>query len=643
MFKKPIFLLFCLVPVMVSAQGQISPDYEHYHTLFSNDNAVYLQKNENNVITFDNNQLKITRDDNEEVLLLGNNVNEYSERTVDYSGFNELVSLDAKTMVPVKNSYKSIPVSNIIAEKSTDDYIFYDDSWDKKVYYSNVQKGAKIELNYKINVKDPHLISPFYFADFDPCVESVCTYICPANVHLQYKLFNVDEKSVGFTKQQKGGNTVYTWRMKNVRKYEVEEQAPNPRYYFPHLIVYIADYTVKNKTIPMLSSVKDLYHWYYAFIRDIDTAHATPAMAHIVDSLIARDKTENDKVKSIVYWVQNHVKYVAFEDGLQGFIPRQGNVVCDRRYGDCKDMASIITAMMHYAKIDCHLTWVGTDDIPYTYEQVTLPLNNNHMIATYINNGNYTFLDGTSQYLPYGMPSSFIQGKEALVAIDSSDYKVVIVPEMPAERNTDRDSINIDVSSDVVKGTGVDLLTGYIRQKFNDSYADTKPGEIHKLLEKFTTMGSNKYKLDTAWVTNKDNPDSALAVNYSFNIPSYISKSGNEIFINLNLLKEFFNDVMDTTITKLDTKRDYKYRIIETYVLPYPTGYSLEYKPSDYSYTNNLFSFTAHYAAGNNKLVLHKEIIINSRFIKVSDYPAWNDMIHQLGKLYGEATILKKN
>jgi hypothetical protein len=120
---------------MASAQEPVSADYELYHKMYSNDNAVYLKNEENNVITFDNNnQLKITRDNNQEILLIGNSINEYSERTVGYSGFNELISLDAKTLVPVKNNYKSIPVSNVIAEKSTDDYIFYDDSWDKRVY-----------------------------------------------------------------------------------------------------------------------------------------------------------------------------------------------------------------------------------------------------------------------------------------------------------------------------------------------------------------------------------------------------------------------------------------------------------------------------------------------------------------------------
>src|SRR5581483_12039727 len=110
------------------------------------------------------------------------------------------------------------------------------------------------------------------------------------------------------------------------------------------------------------------------------------ALARITDSLVANQPTELAKVKSIYYWVINNIKYVAFEDGMQGYIPRQADSICMKRYGDCKDMASIITAMLSVAKIPSYLTWIGTRDIPYSYDDVPLPMADNHMIATYMDN-----------------------------------------------------------------------------------------------------------------------------------------------------------------------------------------------------------------------------------------------------------------
>ena len=60
-------------------------------------------------------------------------------------------------------------------------------------------------------------------------------------------------------------------------------------------------------------------------------------------------------------------KYVAFEDGMGGFVPREAGLVCSRRFGDCKDMASILTAMNRAAGIPAYFTWLGTRDLPYTF------------------------------------------------------------------------------------------------------------------------------------------------------------------------------------------------------------------------------------------------------------------------------------
>ncbi len=43
-------------------------------------------------------------------------------------------------------------------------------------------------------------------------------------------------------------------------------------------------------------------------------------------------------------------------DGLGGFVPRDASSVCSKRYGDCKDKAVIVTAMMREAGFEA---WVG--------------------------------------------------------------------------------------------------------------------------------------------------------------------------------------------------------------------------------------------------------------------------------------------
>ena len=53
------------------------------------------------------------------------------------------------------------------------------------------------------------------------------------------------------------------------------------------------------------------------------------------------------------------------------------------------------------------------------------------MIATYISGDKIIYLDATDENVPFGLPSNFIQGKEALIAQNKS-YKLATVPEISA-------------------------------------------------------------------------------------------------------------------------------------------------------------------------------------------------------------------
>src|SRR5690606_29442469 len=91
-------------------------------------------------------------------------------------------------------------------------------------------------------------------------------------------------------------------------------------------------------------------------------------------------KTSEEKIKSIYYWVQDNIKYIAFEDGISGFRPDAAQNVLVNRYGDCKGMANLTKEMLKVAGFDARLAWIGTNRIPYTYELPSLAVDN-HMIC----------------------------------------------------------------------------------------------------------------------------------------------------------------------------------------------------------------------------------------------------------------------
>ena len=144
------------------------------------------------------------------------------------------------------------------------------------------------------------------------------------------------------------------------------------------------------------------------------------------------------QAKALYNWVRNSIKYIAVEDGLGGFIPDNPSAVARKRFGDCKGMSCLLATMMRHAGLDAHECWIGTRDIPYTYTENYTPFVDNHMITAYKHNNTWYFLDATDEFIPFGYPSAFIQGKEALIGIDKENYVLETVPVMspPASKTT---------------------------------------------------------------------------------------------------------------------------------------------------------------------------------------------------------------
>ncbi|MBO9684522.1 MAG: hypothetical protein J7502_17955, partial [Flavisolibacter sp.] len=67
----------------------------------------------------------------------------------------------------------------------------------------------------------------------------------------------------------------------------------------------------------LFENVKDLYNWYHFVTTDI--GNKPDELKSKVDELVFNKKTDIEKIESIFYWVQDNVRYIAFENGIMGF------------------------------------------------------------------------------------------------------------------------------------------------------------------------------------------------------------------------------------------------------------------------------------------------------------------------------------
>ena len=369
--------------------------------------------------------------------------NDLSNYGFFHSDFHEIQQYSAYTLTA---DAKKIKVTDFKTTDSKSNGVFYDDIKETTFDFPAVAPGSIGTLETSMIDKNPRLLSPFYFALSVPVVHAELQLTFPKTMSIRYVLRGIDTSNVVFSQETRHGEIIYTFQANDMPGEKHYEDDPGLAWYGTQVIFYIEKFVdEQGKTVNYLASPDDLYHLYRGYIKDINK-EAGPDLRHIVDSLCKNLHTEEEKARTIYSWVQQHIKYIAFEQGMEGYIPRDANLVCTRRFGDCKDMSSILTLMLRTAGINAWYTWIGTRDLPYNYTETPLPLVDNHMICTIRLHDQYIFLDGTDPYCVFGMPSIGIQDKQALVAIDDSSYKILTVPTPDKTVNQITDSTILDLT-----------------------------------------------------------------------------------------------------------------------------------------------------------------------------------------------------
>jgi transglutaminase-like putative cysteine protease len=265
------------------------------------------------------------------------------------------------------------------------------------IRFSGYGDATRVETEKKYF--DSKYLTSVYFHSFYPAKEKIIRIKVPDWLQLDIREFNFEGYKVTRQKTTEKGATVYHFKLLNLEALKNENRAIGMAYQFPHLVLVVKSFSYEGKTEKGFAGVGDLYNWYqYLYKKAVNKPDELKAK---VTELTNGRSTDIDKVKSIFYWVQDNIRYIAFEDGLAGFIPATAQDVFRSKYGDCKGMANLITEMLKLAGLDAHMTWIGTRHIPYDYSLPSLAVDN-HCISTVIIAGKEYFLDGTEKYIPFG-------------------------------------------------------------------------------------------------------------------------------------------------------------------------------------------------------------------------------------------------
>jgi hypothetical protein len=636
--KILIIILFLLANLSVAQQSSV---FNTYKEQYPDSHSVRLNQELEISITLKNGKINITQEIIEEDLYLDDAATFGSKKSLNYSSFFEIKNIEASSFSFENGKFRESEVK-LFKEKDELDQYFYDDTKSINFIYPNLRKGSKSRLKYIEIVKNPRFLNSFYFGDFYPIIRNKITIIADKNINLVFKEYNLSGLDVQFEKQEKRNTNIFTWQLNNSEEYKFENKVPSYKNILPHIIPIIASYNSNGEKVSLLNDTSDLYAWYYSLVKNVNTDKSDENLVDLVKNLTADKKNDLEKVKSIYYWAQKNIKYVAFEYALGGFIPREADDVFRKKYGDCKDNSSILKEMLKIAGLKGHLTWIGTRDIPYEYSKIPTPAVDNHMILTYDYNGKTYFLDATGRYIPLNFPTSFIQGKEALIEQGTDNFIIKKVPVVPAENNAIIDTTIINFNGEQIIGKSKVEISGYQKiDFFNALENENTQAKIKEFYNQKLQKGNNKFLILKFLESNKFSYDKNFIVDYDFTINDYAKSFEDELYINLNINKSI-SKYRSEDNRKYEIENDYKSFYNYTTILNIPEDYMIDYLPENTTFSNDYLESNIEYQSDTSKIICTHSIKIDFLNLSVSQQKVVNELIKQIENSYKEIVILKK-
>ncbi len=618
--------------------GNAQNTLEEYKKQYPDFNELVLNDSQSYDFSIDDNKLKVIQDNQFESIILNENGIVGNKESFSYSELVKLLSYEAYSVVSSNGKEKKIKVTQTNEVQSGNNSVFYDDVKERQLLFPNLEAGAKKVYNYQVDFLDPFLLHKFIFGGGLPIKNSTLEIKTDKNINIGYKIFNDPTNAIEFSKTEKKGKWIYKWTLKDAKPVKLESNSPGYLHIIPHINIYIKDYTINNKKVDVLGDIDKLYTYYKGFTKNLNQTE-DPTLKAITLKITENLTNDDDKVKSIFYWVKDNIKYIAFENGYEGFIPREASLICERKFGDCKDMASIITAMAKYANVkNVYICWIGTREIPYSYEELPTPAVDNHMIAVYKKGEEYIFLDATDKETLYGIPTAFIQGKEAMYN-DGETYKIIPVPIVPAERNEIKEQVKMKIDKDKLIGSGNVEYYGYNRSRLLSRIGDATNKTRFEMIKSLVLKGNNKFNLKDFTEENIKDRDKPYQISYNFDLGNYIVKVDKEMYVNL-----FLDHPLEKVIIEKDRSAKFEFEhlnyINSLYELDIPQNCTVKYLPKNFSIDNDYIKADFVYEVKNNKISLHSQLKQKKLLLDKPDFELWNKTIKELKNNYTDTLIL---
>ncbi len=580
--------------------------------------------------------------------LFMNTHNNYSAIAIkDYIDYP--IVLHYNSMTKIKDFEVRIDQNEAILEKNDEtsdgDEYFKTDS---RYEYYNIDlpvRGSEIEYKYNEFCRDAKFSSVIYLPERNFAIKKIVTVAL--NNLIDYEIVEMNFGDLKFMKDTVEGhvNNDFSLSKKKYLRYTFYNlnsmskygRGRGPSYSYPLLYFQLKRVKNNNKTSNILRNTDDLYEWYKLVSTNLK--NDTSVFASFTKNLVKDKKTDLDKIKTVYYWVQDNIRYIAFEDGIAGFRAEESAEVFKKKYGDCKGMANLTKSMLNVLGFDARMVIIGTKHLNFSYEKPGLPVDN-HAICAVKLNGKFLFLDGTENYCAINEYANRIQGRQCIVE-NGEKYSVETVPQFDYLYNENKRIINLKIENQLLVAQVKQTYKGESKLDFIRSYNYLNSENKDELLYHYLNDNDVNIKVKNIKTSDLSNREGTVELNYQLDIKNRIIETNNQILINLEFEREFEGFNIDSN-QKVDFDFDQKHFYDFTTTLTLNAGQKVLKLPKPVQIDNEFYTFKLEMKQVGNTIIYQKIIITKKDYLPKEKIKQFVKDCSELSHFYNSYIFLSK-
>ncbi len=487
----------------------------------------------------------------------------------------------------------------------------------------------------------------FAFQDRLPSLVSRYTLNLPSGWKASSTAFNTPD-----IKPSVSGSS-YIWEMRNLPPVPPEPLSPSVRNLVPRIAINYSPGDASQSPMRVFADWTDVSRWATSLYDP--QVIITDEIAIKARELTANSKTEFEKIHAIGTFVQN-LQYISIDIGVaygNGYKPRASDLVLRRGYGDCKDKANLMRAMLKTLKIESYPIAIYSGDPTYVQAAWASPRQFNHAILavkvadttdsatimTHPKLGRLLIFDATDAYTPVGDLPDYLQGSNALI-IAGDQGGLSQMPVTPADFDMLERDIAVTLSeAGEIKGTIREKAVGQTSAYMRREYRSLSAGDFRKVIEGWLTRGATGAQLVNLDAKDK-HADAGFDLDVEFSASRYGQLMQNRLLVFKPVIVGRRNGVSLT-----DPKRTHPIEIDsnsmrETVIYTLPVGFAVDEIPEAVKLETEFGRYSTSFEEKAGKLIVTRQLTMNRKTIAADKYASVKDFYTKMHEAEQSPVVL---